>query len=79
MCFGELYFYVVLIESEIPVLPAAELRMPIHVVDGQLPSDAGKVLRLLRGIFDIAGLLLLAKEVSVSYAQVFDGLFCDII
>ena len=48
MCFCELDFYVVLVEAEITVLPAAEFGVPVHVIDYQLPAYSGIMSNLLR-------------------------------
>ena len=72
MCSCELDFHVVLVEAEITILPAAEFWMSVHVIDCQLLADAGVVSDFLGRIPDIASLLLLAEEVPVSSAQVFE-------
>lgn len=79
MCPCELNLDIVLIETEIPVLLAPELRMPVHVIDGQALANAVIMSNFLRSVLDIAGLLLLAEEVLVGNAQVFDSLLRDIV
>ncbi len=75
----ELDLDIVLIEAEVPVLLAPELGMPVHVIDGQALANAGIMSNFLSGILDVAGLLLLAEEVLIGNAQVFDGLLRDVI
>ena len=40
MCLCELNLDIVLIEAEIPILLAPELRMAVHVIDGQVLANA---------------------------------------
>ena len=79
MCPCELNLDIVLIETEIPVLLAPELRMAVHVIDGQALANAVIMSNFLRSVLDVAGLLLLAEEVLVGNAQVFDSLLRDIV
>ena len=75
----ELNLDIVLIEAEIPVLLAPELGMAVHVIDGQALADVVIMSNFLRSVLDVAGLLLLAEEVLVGNAQIFDGLLRDVV
>lgn len=79
MCPCELNLDIVLIEAEISVLLAPELRMSVHIIDGQTLANAVIMSNFLRSVLDVAGLLLLAEEVLVSNAQVFDSLLRDVV